>query len=154
MKKLILLLIASLITSQAHAFTYGKFKLSVGSGYSDAEEVVFLMNSAGKIKVLENDDYIDVYTSVFFSQTTILVNTGEGQEDFVLASITLDNNKAIDKCSAWVDAKNGYLSKLNPSSLKLERWNKFKKVYEDISQIESSRNCFEILLQEREEEEI
>lgn len=147
MKFLLLILMASLLSTQAYAFTYGKFKLSVGTGFYDAEEIIFLMNSAGKVKILENDDYYEIDSSLFFSEVTLSIQSG-GDEDFVVGSITLKDNVILDSCASFVDAKNEYLMRLSPSSLKLERWNKYKKKYVAVPKAGAgfSEACFSDLL--------
>jgi hypothetical protein len=129
--KNIILLAAILLGASVNAANFGKFKLTVNPGYYDGEEVVFLLNSAGKIKVLENDSYYDIDSDYFFGDVTVNFRSG-GDEDHVEGSISLQNNKAVDGCAALVDVKNGWLTILGMQSFELERWNKFSKKYESV----------------------
>ena len=141
MKNLILILIATLSLS-AQAANYGKFRVVAKNGYYDDEMVVFLLNSNGKVKILENNDWFTVEASYFFGETTLSFRSG-GDEDHVEGVISLKDNKATDGCAAFIDLKNEWAEIMSKDSFTLERWNKYSKKYESLysSEFEFSSEC-------------
>jgi hypothetical protein len=126
------ILLAALIYGlTANAANFGKFKLTVETGYYDGEEVVFLMNTSGEIKMLENDSYYTIKPQFFFGKNTLLIESG-GDDDKVEGIIHLENNKATDACAVLLSLSNKAGELLWPKGFKLDRWNKFSKRYESV----------------------
>lgn len=124
-------LLSLALTTNLYAANYGKYKFTMSADYMDASEVVFLLNSAGEVTILENDDYFEVESLSFFGELTLNFETGD--EDLQLASFTLKDNKVITSCSALVDQPNEVLTVYGLNFAKLQRWNKVNKKYEDIA---------------------
>lgn len=146
MKSLLIgLMTLTALTTQAANF--GKFKLTVETGYYDGEEVVFLMNSSGDLKMLENSDYYSIDTQFFFGENTLDIRSG-GDDDIVIGTIYMKDNKAIDGCAAMLSLSNEAGETLGTNSFKLERWNKFSKRYESVykSGFEFTKSCEDKLL--------
>lgn len=148
MRSLSFAILAFLMASSSFAFSYGKFKLSTGTGLYEPEEVIFLLNSSGNIKMLENDDYYTIDGSLFFSEVTLSIQSG-GDEDFIVGTVTLKDNVIVDQCASFVDAKNQYVERMGPKFFKLERWNKYKKAYLPVKAKgeQFSDACFQNLLE-------
>ncbi len=146
MKFIPALLLSLVLNTNAFAFTYGMFKVSIGSEVYE-HEMIFLVNSAGQIKELENENWYDIESSLFFSELTLDIQGG-GDEDFNVARITFKDNVIVDSCASFVDAKNKYVIKIGEQNLKVQRWNKYAKKYETVKteNEEFSESCFETLL--------
>ena len=149
MKKLILLL--SFISIQfINAANYGMFRLTATNlGYTDSEEAIFLLNSSGEIKFLENRNYWDVDVDFFFGEVTLTVET-MGDEQNSRGILTLKDNRLIDGCAAYLDYQNESGETLSPRSFKLERWSKKNKRYYPVfnRNFEFSDECFTRLLKD------
>jgi hypothetical protein len=147
MKIFSVLILGLFLNANSFAFSYGKFKVSMQSEFGDTEEVTFLLNSSGNFKFLENEDYYSIDSSQFFDEITLDIQSG-GDEDFMVARVVLKDNKVMERCASFVDAKNEYLILMGPNSFKFERWNKFTKAYELLKgeQGEFSDSCFDSLL--------
>lgn len=130
MKNLVALLLLCFVQI-AGASSYGKFKLVVNTDMYSGDEVVFLMNSAGKVTILENDNYYDINVSSFFGELTFDIQSA-GDEDFLKASFTMVDNKLLAGCSAFIDLKNEVLSTYSSSQVQILRWSKSKKKYVSI----------------------
>lgn len=144
-------ILSLLINFSALGANYGKFKVIVAGDFSSGEEAIFLMNSNGKIKILENDNYMEINAYSFFGDVTLDIRTS-GDEDHIRGTVHLVNNKVIQTCSAFIDLKNDYQISYGSDSLKLLRWNKVKKAYEDINDQmaieEALQDCEENLLED------
>ncbi len=127
-----------LFTQQVFAANYGKFRLTVDADYMDASKVEFLLNSAGEIETLSNEDYFEVEALPFFGELTL--NFRSGDEDLILASFRLVANQVLSACSAYVDQPNQVQMPYPLGHARLERWNKAKKKYESITSSEIRSN--------------
>lgn len=144
--KNVMLLAALLGGVSVQAANYGKFRLTVNPGYYSGDKVVFLLNTSGTVKILENDNYYSVDSDFFFGDTTLEFRSA-GDEDHIEGSISLKDNKAVDGCAALVDNKNGWLSFMTTKTFLLERWNKYSKKYETVYKngFEFSEKCEEVI---------
>lgn len=135
----------------AQAANYGKFKLVPNSSIIESAPVVFLLNSDGDIKVLENRHYYSINNSFFFGELKLEFISG-GDEDALHAIYNLSDNKITSGCAAFIDYKNGYAEKLTINGFKLLKWNKSSNQYE--SMITSDTNldseaCYEDLFRDQ-----
>lgn len=147
MKNLIALILLCFVQVAA-ASSYGKFKLVVNPDIYSGEEVVFLLNSAGEVSILENDSYYDINVSSFFGELTFDIQSG-GDEDFIKASFKMVNNKLVAGCSAFVDLKNEVLSVYSSSQVDILRWSKSEKEYVSIQSDnidDASEGCIKDLI--------
>jgi hypothetical protein len=123
----------------------GKYLLDADNG----EEVIFLLNSNGEIKILENDYYYSITVSRFFTEFSLDIESGgDEQVTHAYATLTVKNNKLvfIEKCEVLVDGPNEWLSEV---SLKLLKWNKKNKKYEQIKNTgskQSNEKCYNNLI--------
>lgn len=142
---LILSLIALSFNVQANV--YGKFKLEIKPGHYDDQEVIFLLNSQGGIKFIENEYYYEFESLPFFGELTLNFRSG-GDEDFMLGSFTLisDNDvvKSVASCATLISAPAQYMERRGKSAIRLFQWNKMKKEYQRVSwgSKEASDKCF------------
>ncbi len=127
--KILAILSLFALSFTSFAGNYGKFKVTYNEYYSFS--AVFLLNSYGDIKILDNDQYLQIESSPFFGETTITVKSS-GDEDHVKATFFMKDNKILKACSAFIDLKNDYIEPHRPKIVQILRWNKSKKAYEDI----------------------
>ncbi len=128
------LLIAFILSTQLHAANFGKFRMKIKADYLDASEVIFLLNSAGQVETLENDDYFEIDSLPFFGELTL--NFKSGDEDLLLTSFTLRDNQVLSACAALVDQPNEVLSLYPSGHATLQRWNTKTKRFEDINSLD------------------
>lgn len=147
----IALFIALIFGQQLFAANYGKFKLNINGDFRDASEVEFLLNSTGEFSILSNDDYFDIEALPFFGELTL--NFKSGDEDLILASFKLIDNKVLSACSALVDQPNEGRMSYPLGHARLERWNKTLKKYESINTVDvvaNEKQCLSDLLKDYE----
>ena len=145
--KLFAICLVSILLQSVNAASYGLFKFTVNPPSGVVEEVVFLLNSQGEIKVLDNPDYFKINSDYFFGELNLRVVTG-GDEDNSRGAFKLVNNKLVDGCAAFIDYKNEYGEAMAPRTFNLQRWNKYRKKYENAYSKDFifSEACFEVLL--------
>lgn len=139
----IFLLLTLVLGLNAQAANYGKFKLYVDTGYYAPQEVVFLMNSSGEIKMLENNDYYKIDSQFFFGESTLNIRSG-GDDDIVKGIVSLKNNRATEACAVFLSLSSGYGERLRITRrFNLLRWNRFAKKYETVLKSDTlfSKKC-------------
>lgn len=147
MKSTIITILLMALSFYAQANIYGKFKLEVRPGHYDDQEVIFLLNSHGGIKIIENEYDYEFESLPFFGELTLNFRSG-GDEDFMLGSFTLvtDNNvlKSISSCAAHISVPAKYMIRRGSSTVRLMKWNKLQKEYElvDWGTEQASDKCF------------
>jgi hypothetical protein len=152
MNKLTLILALFIATlSSAYATNYGKFKLTPNRSIIDSDVVVFLLNSSGDLKILENEYYYSVDSGYFFGEQRLEFISG-GDEDALHAIFTIKNNKIVSGCAAYIDYKNEYAETMGIKGFKLERWNKYSRKYESMINKQTdadSSECYDDLFRDQ-----
>lgn len=132
MKTFSTVLIFSFVLSQSlWASSFGKFKMTLDADYRDQQSVVFLMNSQSEITIIEDDYYYEISSAPFFGEVALNFQSG-GDEDYITALFVIRDNKLIQGCAAFIDAKNEAYHPYWNRSVDFSRWNKITRKYESL----------------------